>query len=221
MTDPKTRSKGLGINSSANPVWKFLAKLVLSYCLPCPVGMDTWWNALMSPPSVCTIPQRRWEAQAVLLIKLCYSNPLDCMQSFGGSVSIMAQCIETQLMPNESSGKDLQIIYWSLLCQIAPSWRNLHHKMSMSVKLFPLQLFFLSFSWPLLGKLCASLPEKLPTRSQWNFTCILMGSVQIAVQNIIDFTDDLDLSRSQLYKITLWAIPQFLLDKLSSHFNTK
>ena len=33
-----------------------------------------------------------------------------------------------------------------------------------------------------------------------------MGSVRIAVQNIIDLTDDLDLSRSQLYKITLWAI---------------
>ena len=29
-----------------------------------------------------------------------------------------------------------------------------------------------------------------------------MGRVQIAVQNIIDLTDDLDLSRSQLYKIT-------------------
>ena len=29
-----------------------------------------------------------------------------------------------------------------------------------------------------------------------------MDSVQIAVQNIIDLTDDLDLSRSQLCKIT-------------------
>ena len=29
----------------------------------------------------------------------------------GDSLSITAQCIEIQLMPNESSGKDLQIIY--------------------------------------------------------------------------------------------------------------
>ena len=48
-----------------------------------------------------------------------------------------------------------------------------------------------------------------------------MGSVRTAVQNIIDLTDDLDLSRSQLYKITLWAISRFLLDKLSPNFNTE
>ena len=47
-----------------------------------------------------------------------------------------------------------------------------------------------------------------------------MGSVQIAVQNMIDLTDDLDLSRSQLYKITFWATSWFLLDKLSPNFNT-
>ena len=40
-----------------------------------------------------------------------------------------------------------------------------------------------------------------------------MGSVRIAVQNIIDLTDELDLSRSQLCKITFWAISRFLLDK--------
>ena len=47
-----------------------------------------------------------------------------------------------------------------------------------------------------------------------------MGSVRIAVQNFIDLTVDLDLSRSQLYKITLWAISRFLLDKLLPNFNT-
>ena len=39
-------------------------------------------------------------------------------------------------MPNESSGKDLQIMYWSILRQITPSWSNLRHKVSTSVKLF-------------------------------------------------------------------------------------
>ena len=52
----------------------------------------------------------------------------DFRQSFGGSMSITAQCIEPQLMPNEGSGKDLQIMCWSLLRQISPSWRNLRHK---------------------------------------------------------------------------------------------
>ena len=73
----------------------------------------------------------------LVIFLFCYIAILaDFRQSFGSSTSIMAQCIETQLMPNESSGKDLQIMYWSLLRQIAPSWRNLRHKVSTSVKLF-------------------------------------------------------------------------------------
>ena len=39
-------------------------------------------------------------------------------------------------MPNEGSGKDLQITCWSLLRQISLSWRNLRHKVSTPVKLF-------------------------------------------------------------------------------------
>ena len=127
-------------------------------------------------------------------------------------------------MPNESTGKDLQIMCWSLLHQVAPSWRNLRHKVSavrQTVSPKVLLSSSSSFSWPLLGKLCASFPEKLPVGSQSNFTCMLMGSVRIAVQNIFDLTDDLDLSWSPLYKITLWAISRFLLDKLSPNFNTR
>ena len=48
-----------------------------------------------------------------------------------------------------------------------------------------------------------------------------MGSVRIAVQNFIDLTVDLDLLRSQLHKITLWAISRLLLDKLLPNFNTQ
>ena len=71
-------------------------------------------------------------------------------------------------MPNESSGKDLQIMCWSLLRQVAPSWRNLRHDVStvrqtVSPKVL---LSSSSFSWPLLGKLYASFPEKLPVGSQ-------------------------------------------------------
>ena len=126
-------------------------------------------------------------------------------------------------MPNESSGKYLQIMYWSLLRQITPSWRNLHHKVSTSVKLFLFILsFFLSSSSP--GHFSVNdlftVSKQLAIRFQRNFTCILMGSVRIAVQNFIDLTVDLDLSRSQLYKITLWAISRFLLDKLLPNFKT-
>ena len=119
-------------------------------------------------------------------------------------------------MPNESSGKDLQIMCWSLLRQISPSWRNWHHKVSTSVKLFLFILFFF-FSFFLLfspGHDLFTISNQLAVRFERNFTCILMGSVHIAVQNFIDLMIDLDLSRSQLYKMTVWAISRFLLDKL-------
>ena len=35
----------------------------------------------------------------------------DFRQSFGGSISTTAQCIGPQRMPNEGSGKDLQIMF--------------------------------------------------------------------------------------------------------------
>ena len=86
----------------------------------------------------------------LVILLFCYSNSHDFRRSFDGSISITAQYIETQLMPYESSGKYLQIMYWSLLRQIAPSWRNLRHKVLTSVKLF---LFIRSFfSWPLFGQ---------------------------------------------------------------------
>ena len=62
--------------------------------------------------------------------------------------------------------------------------------------------------------------KQLAIRFQRNFACILMGSVRIAVQNFIDLMVDLDLSRSQMCKITFWAISRFLLDKSSPNFNT-
>ena len=39
----------------------------------------------------------------------CFAKAIwvDFRQSFGGSVSIAVQCIETQIMPNESSGTDV------------------------------------------------------------------------------------------------------------------
>ena len=150
----------------------------------------------------------------LVIFLFCYSNSADFRRSFGGSISITAQCIETQLMPNEGSGKDLQITCWSLLRQISLSWRNLRHKVSTPVKLF-LLFFFLSPGHDLF-----TVSKQLAIRFQRNFACILMGSVRIAVQNFIDLVFDLDPSRSQMYKITFWAIPPFLLDKSSPNFNT-
>ena len=123
-------------------------------------------------------------------------------------------------MPNESSGKDLQITCWSLLRQISPSWRNLRHKMSTSVKLFLFILLLSSSFFLSPGHDLFTVSKQLAIRFQRNFACILMGSVRIAVQNFIDLVFDLDLSRSQMCKITFWAIPRFLLDKSSPNFNT-
>ena len=65
---------------------------------------------------------------------------------FHGSISITAQCIESQLMPNESSRKDLQIMCGLLLRQISLSWCNLLDKVSTSAKLFLLKFFFFFLS---------------------------------------------------------------------------
>ena len=80
-------------------------------------------------------------------------------------------------------------------------------------------LFFLSPGHSSVNDLF-TVSKQLAIRFQRNFTCILMGSVRIAVQNFIDLVFDLDLSRSQMCKITFWAIPRFLLDKSSPNFNT-
>ena len=115
----------------------------------------------------------------LVIFLFCYSNSDDFRQSFGGSISITAQCIESQPMPNESSGKDLQIMYWSLLREIAPSWRNLRHKV-LTVSFYS---FFLLLSSP--GHDLFTVSKQLAIRFQRNFTYILMGSVRIAVQNLL------------------------------------
>ena len=150
----------------------------------------------------------------LVIFLFCYSNSADFRRSFGGSISITAQCIETQLMPNEGSGKDLQITCWSLLRQISPSCVICVTKCQHQSNCFFL-FFFLSPGHDLF-----TVSKQLAIRFQQNFTRILMGSVRIAVQNYIDLVFDLDLSRSQMCKITFWAIPRFLLDKSSPNFNT-
>ena len=84
----------------------------------------------------------------------------------------------------------------------------------------PSNCFFLFFFFLSPGHDLFTVSKQLAIRFQRNFACILMGSVRIAVQNFIDLVFDLDLSRSQMCKITFWAIPRFLLDKSSPNFNT-
>ena len=78
-----------------------------------------------------------------------------------GSISISAQCIETQLMPNEGleSLSDLQITYRSFSRKVTPSWHNLHRIVPLSITLF---LFF-SFFWPHFRHLsvnaCSTIPD--------------------------------------------------------------
>ena len=113
----------------------------------------------------------------LVIFLFCYSNSADFRRSFGGSISITAQCIETQLMPNEGSGKDLQIMCWSLLRQISLSWCNLRHKVSTPVNCFFLFFFFLSPGHDLF-----TVSKQLAIRFQQNFTRILMGSVRISAK---------------------------------------
>ena len=105
-------------------------------------------------------------------------------------------------MPNVSSGKDLQIMYGHFYV------RSLLHgvicvtKCQRPSNCFFL-FFFLSFFLSFPGHNLFTVSKQLAIRFQRNFTCILMGNVRIAVQTFIDLMADLDLSRSQLYKITL------------------
>ena len=83
----------------------------------------------------------------------CFTIPFQAnlRQSYRGSISATAQCIETQLLPQKGSGRDLQIMTcWSLFRQVAYSWRNLHHIVSTCSKVFPFNLsfsFLFSFSF--------------------------------------------------------------------------
>ena len=94
-------------------------------------------------------------------------------QSYVGSISVMAQCIETQLMPNESSLKDLQI-----MSIITPSWCNLRHKESTRARVFLLYshsinfqvsdlIFLLSCCHCLLCRFSWAWPEVVPTDRGW------------------------------------------------------
>ena len=81
-------------------------------------------------------------------------------QSYRNSIYITAQCIETQIMLNESSVKDLYIMS-SHVRPITLSWRNLHHKESTWVKGFLLYSFFLLSASHLLVNDWSTIPEKL------------------------------------------------------------
>ena len=56
-------------------------------------------------------------------------------------------------MPNESSGKDLQIMCWSLLRQVAPSWRNLRHKVSTVRQTVSPKVLFIFFLLATFGQI--------------------------------------------------------------------
>ena len=117
----------------------------------------------------------------------CFTIPACCKQSYRGSFSIRAQCTETQLVSNESLEKYLQLqvchLYVKLLlhavicitkCQRAPKSFSFNHSS------------FQFFSWRPFGhwcSRCSTIPEKLSIRSQWNFTCVLIGKWGSADRN--------------------------------------
>ena len=103
--------------------------------------------------------------------------------------------------PNGSSGKDLQIIAWSLLHQVADSLRNLCHKVSTSIKLFLLNQPSLLSPGHLLVNNCCTITEKLTLH---NYVYLLVSGKD-QIENLLTFTDRLDLIRSQPCKITFGA----------------
>ena len=78
----------------------------------------------------------------------------------------------------------------------------------------------LSFSGHLLINNCSTVPEKTGNKISETSHAYLWVDIGVLIEKLLLFTDDLDLSRSQPYKITFWAISQFLLDKLSPNFKT-
>ena len=67
-------------------------------------------------------------------------------QSYSCYISIMAQRIETQLMPNESLGRYILKMVGHFLRQVVPSWRNLRQKV------FVIPSFSLLTPWQRFGQ---------------------------------------------------------------------
>ena len=122
-------------------------------------------------------------------------------------------------MPNESSGKDLQIICWSLLRQIALSWRNLRHKMSTSIKTVSFySSFFLSSPGHFSVNDLFTVSKQLAIRFQRNFTYIHIYTwVVCGLQCKILLTSRMTLTFQGHNYVTLnfRAISRFLLDKFT------
>ena len=93
----------------------------------------------------------------------CFTIPIhvDCKESFRGSISITAQCIEAQLIPIERLGRDLQIRHRPLYIVIYIMVYFASQSVNVRQILSPIYIFFLSFlSWPPFGHQFALLYQK-------------------------------------------------------------
>ena len=100
------------------------------------------------------------------------------------------------------------------LRQIAPSWRNLRHKESTRVKRVSPAFFLLAFFPPPTFRSMIALPY----RKSWQYDLNETSHVYLQANGggqIDFFLPSQMTSISQPYKITFWAILQFLQNKLS------
>ena len=113
-------------------------------------------------------------------------------------------------MPNENLGRDLQLRVMSLYVRACAS-QSVNLRQSVSVILF-LHLLMATF-WSTIGT---------PYQKNWGQDFDEASHVYLVAgsdRKYLTFTDDINLSRSQPYKITFWAISWFLLDKMSPNVN--
>ena len=100
--------------------------------------------------------------------------------------------------------------YLVTLHQVAPAWRNLHHKVSACVKVFlSYSVFFL-----------LSFPGHLPVDFNETSHVYSWEGGRGLIDKSLTFTVDFNISGSQPCRIICWAKSQLLLDKLSLNPNT-
>ena len=163
-----------------------------------------------------------WRDHQLCWLSYCFAVAVqvDFRQSFGGSLSITAQCIETQLMPNERSGKDLQIMCGH--CYV----RSLLHGVNCITKYQrPSNCFSCGFCFFLLLSTFGKNVRKFLQRNCWwdlsetSHVCSWVDCGKF-LQNVVDLHKWPWLSSSWPCKFTFWVISQ-LLRQLPANVNIR
>ena len=113
-------------------------------------------------------------------------------------MSITAQCIEMQLIPNKRLGKDLQIMsgHFHVRLLLRGVICVIKSQPESKCSSYILSFFLVSFHQPPFGQQLLYCTGKTSDKISGNFTCILMSRERSVLQHIVGLTDDFDLLRS-------------------------